>query len=114
MIGGLPRGGPPMPPPPMMGHAGPPPGIGGPPGMPPMGPPPGPPQPQFPSLDPGALAQVGAPIAALQQQDQQALAAQQDQILSAVLEALKSQPNPAAQAAQTEPGYPTLQQNQPY
>jgi hypothetical protein len=72
-----------------------------------MGPPPGP---QFPSLDPNAMAQMGAPIAAIQQQDQQALAQQQDQILSAVLEALKSQPNPAAQAAMTEPGYPTTQQ----
>lgn len=98
---GLPPGGPP-PGPPMMGAPGMPP-MGG----PPMGPPPGP---QFPSLDPSALAQAGAPIAQLQQQDQQALAQQQDQILDAVLEALKSQPNPAAQAAMSEPGYPTMQQ----
>jgi hypothetical protein len=69
-----------------------------------MGPPPGP---QFPSLDPSALAQMGAPIAALQQQDLQSLQQQQDMVLDAVLNALKAQPNPAAQAAMTEPGYPT-------
>lgn len=105
MIGGLP-----------MGPQGPPPPMGGAPGMPPMGggmPPMGPPQPQFPSLDPNALSQMGAPIAALQQQDQEALQQQQGMILDSVLQALKSQPNPAAQAALTEPGYPTTQQAQP-
>lgn len=102
MMGGIPPGPPPGPP--MMGGA---------PGLPPMGPP-GmggpPPGPQFPSLDPSMLAQAGAPIAAIQQQDQQALQQQQDMILSTVLQALKSQPNPAGQAAMSEPGYPTTQQ----
>jgi hypothetical protein len=94
----------------MPSMGGPPPGLmGAPPAGAPMGPPPGP---QFPSTDPNTLAQAGAPIAALQQQDQAALAQQQDAILAAVLEALKSQPNPAAQAAMTEPGYPSMPQAQ--
>lgn len=72
-----------------------------------------PPAPQFPSLDPAMLAQVGAPIAQMQQQDQMAFQQQQDMQLDAVLKALQSAPNPAAQSAMSEPGYPTAGQATP-
>lgn len=64
--------------------------------------------PQFPTTDP---AQVSGMLGGLQQAqsaDQQQL--QHEQMSAAVLaliDAMKNQPDPAAQAAVTEPGYPT-------
>lgn len=117
---------------PLPGQAGPPPGLAGPPGVPPApptggldalggGPAPvpqlggglglgGPPQggPQFPSLDPGAVSQLMQPLDQQQQVDQQDFLAQQQQTaLLSLIAGMKTQPNPAAQAAVTEPGYPT-------
>lgn len=47
-----------------------------------------------------------APIAQLQEQDQQSLVSQQDSLLAMVLSAMKQMPNPAGQAAMTLPAPP--------
>lgn len=95
---GPPMGGMPPPPPGMGG----PPGLGAPPGMPGMG------GPQFPTTDPATVGGLLAPLEAAQQADQGALQQQQMQAtVLALIDAMRNQPNPAAQAAATEPGYPT-------
>lgn len=63
--------------------------------------------PAFPSLDPSVLGGALAPLAAMQQADQAALQAQQQQAVNQVLAAMRAAPNPAAQAAMVEPGAPT-------
>lgn len=77
-----------------------------PPGLDPMmgAPPAGMMGPQFPSLDPSLLAGALAPAAAMQQADVQSLQAQQDAAMASVLQMMRQMPNPAAQAAMTEPG----------
>jgi hypothetical protein len=113
-----------------------PPGLSPPPGLPPVdpslaggGPPPGPPGlggpppgllggplagpggiggAQYPSTDPSSVAGLLAPLESAQAQDQQSLQGQQmEAAVLALIDAMKNQPNPAAQAAMTEPGYPT-------
>lgn len=76
-----------------------PPGAGAPPAAP-MGP-------GFPSLDPAVMAQALAPAASLQQADQAALKAQQQQLTGSLIDMMNAQPNPAAQAAMVEPGAPS-------
>lgn len=94
--GGLPPGGPPM--------GGPPPGLlGG-----PLAGPGGLGGPQFPTTDPSAVAGLLGPLGAAQAQDQQQLQGQQMQAaVLALIDAMGSAPNPAAEAAMTEPGYST-------
>lgn len=92
-----------------------PPGLGaapmlapaGPPGMPMGAPPMMAPAPQYPSLDPAALAQALAPVQAMRTQDEAAFQAQQDAAMASVLQMMRQMPNPAAQAAMVEPGAPT-------
>lgn len=86
--GAPPLGGPPAPDMPMLPGAPPPPMMGSP----------------FPSLDPSTMMQALAPVAALQQADKMRLQAQQDATVTTILDAMKSAPNPAAQAAMVEPG----------
>lgn len=63
---------------------------------------------QYPSTDPSAVSGLLAPLAAAQAQDQQQLQGQQmEASVLALIDLMKNQPNPAAQAAMTEPGYPT-------
>lgn len=78
-----------------------------PPGMMPGMPPAAPTGPAFPSLDPSALAGLLQPVAQLQQADAAALQAQQQSTVSSLLDQMRAMPNPAAQAAMTEPGQPT-------
>jgi hypothetical protein len=62
----------------------------------------------YPTTDASAVTGLLGPLQAAQAQDAQQL--QGDQMQAAVLaliDAMKNQPNPAAQAAMTEPGYPT-------
>lgn len=63
--------------------------------------------PQFPSTDPAMVAGALGGVRDMQLQDQQQLQAQQQGVLDMLVDAMKSMPNPAAQAAQTAPGYPT-------
>lgn len=87
-------------------------------GMPPMGGPPplggplagamAPGGSQYPTTDPSQVAGLLGPLQAAQAQDQQQLQGQQMQAtVLALIDAMRNQPNPAAQAAVTEPGYPT-------
>jgi hypothetical protein len=78
-----------------------------PPGMIPGMPPAAPTGPAFPSLDPSMLSNLLQPVAQLQAADQQALEAQQQAAVSSLLDQMRAMPNPAAQAAMTEPGQPT-------
>lgn len=111
--------GPPLPAGPLAhpGMAGPPPLGGGAP-LPPGGPmpPPGGPLgggplgggPQFPTTDPSQVGQLLGPLQMAQDADQQALQQQQMQAATlALIDAMRNAPNPAAQAAVSEPGYPT-------
>lgn len=61
----------------------------------------------FPSMSPALYALGIAPAVAQAHADQLQLAsAQQQSLTQALVEALQSLPNPAARAAQTEPGAP--------
>lgn len=87
------QGGPPMPP---QG----PPGPGAPAGLPPNLLP-------FASTQPGGVMALAAPLLQQQQQDQDALKQQQlEALMGVVMQAMQQAPNPAAQAAQTEPSAP--------
>lgn len=80
---------------------------------PPMGMPPGgmqmPPPNLLPfaSTQPGGVAALAAPLLQQQQMDQEALRQQQlEALMGVVMQAIGQMPNPAAQAAQTEPSAP--------
>lgn len=88
-------GAPPMGPP---GMGGPPMGGGG--GLPPNLLP-------FASTQPGGITQLAAPLLAQQQMDREALQKQQlEAVMAVVMQQMQQMPNPAAEAAQTEPGPP--------
>jgi hypothetical protein len=107
--GGHPLAPPPLagPPPLPAGPLAPPPNpMGGPPGMPSPGGGMG--APGFPTTDPSQVSGLLAPLEAAQAADQGALQQQQMQAtVLALIDAMRNAPNPAAQAAVSEPGYPT-------
>lgn len=62
----------------------------------------------FPTTDPSQVAPLLGPLAAGWDADQQALQQEQMQAATlALIDAMRNQANPQAQAAVTEPGYPT-------
>jgi hypothetical protein len=63
--------------------------------------------PQFPRIDPAQVAGALGGVRQMQLQDQQQLQDEQQSVLSMLAQAMSAAPNPAAQAAQTAPGYPT-------
>lgn len=100
-LGAPPLAGPPPLPAGPLAPPGPPMG-GGMPGLGGMGPP------GFPTTDPSQVAGLLAPLEAAQAADQGALQQQQMQAtVLALIDAMRNAPNPTAQAAVTEPGYPT-------
>lgn len=61
----------------------------------------------FPSTQPAGIAQLAGPLLQQQQMDRQAFEQQQlEQLMGVVMQAMQQMPNPAAQAAQTEPSAP--------
>lgn len=81
-----------------------PPGMGGPPmgggGLPPNLLP-------FASTQPGGIQELAAPLLAQQQMDREALQKQQlEAVMAVVMQQMQQMPNPAAEAAQTEPSAP--------
>lgn len=85
---------------------------GGPPPGPPMGPPGmgagmAPNLLPFASTQPQGVMALAGPLIAQQQQDQDQLKQQQlEALMGVVMQAMQQMPNPAAQAAQTEPSAP--------
>lgn len=93
-----------VPPDQMMAQQGPPMGAP-PPGMGMGGPPPS--LLPFASTQPGGIMALAGPLLQQQQMDQEALKQQQlEQLMGVVMQALQQQPNPLAEAAQTEPSAP--------
>jgi hypothetical protein len=99
---------------PSLAGGGPPPGLGGPPpgllGGPLAGPG-GIGGAQYPTTDPSQVAGLLGPLSAAQAQDaaansQDFQSQQMEATVLALIDQMKNQPNPAAQAAMTEPGYP--------
>lgn len=61
----------------------------------------------FATTQPGGVMALAGPLLAQQQMDQEALKKQQlEALMGVVMQAMQQMPNPAAEAAQTEPSAP--------